>query len=469
MDNTVGTTKQLVNKLYKDGDGNPLVLTDTQEKIFDAIWKKKNPRCHIMCHTRFGKSFMVALAVLTRITHFPEKWAIVAPSEKKARIIMAEIIEHTFDNEYTKSKLDFDKGESLDRLRRERSKDRLTYKLADGKLGEVYIMSADSRNKAKAGDSVMGFGAPNVILDEAALIDDDIEAKIFRMLGDHMDNFYFKIGNPFRRNHFLTDCRDPAFHKINADWKVGWEEGRLNEKFLKEARKKPHFDILYKNKFPAEDAVDDAGFSSLITETEFDRALSKEEQMFGVKAMGVDIARGGGNYNVWVLRSKNYAKLLAKNRDPDLMSVVGTTIRLARENGVEMNNVSLDDIGVGGGVCDRLREEKHPVNPVKVSESTDDDIYSNKRAKNYWELKEWINKGGKLCSKNDWTELLKIKYKENSSGKLQIMSKEMMSRDGIPSPDVADALMLTFDRKAVDRKAQELRKTKEPFNPHDLI
>lgn len=466
-------TIKLVQKLYKDNEtGKPITLTETQAKIFDLIWKKKHPRNHIMCHTRFGKSFVVALAVLTRITHFPEKWCIVAPSADKARIIMGYIIEHTFDNEYIKSKLEFDKGENLDRLRRERSKDRLNYKLADGNLGEVFIISADSRNKLKAGDAVMGFGAPNVIGDEMALIDDDIEAKIFRMLGDKTENFYFKIGNPFRRNHFLKDYQNPNFYKINADYLTGIKEGRLMPEFIEEAKKKPHFDILFGNKFPEADAIDDRGFSFLITDKEYEVALDTVDKnnWFGVKTLGVDVARGGGNYNVWVMRTANYAKILAKNQDNDLMSVVGTTIRLATENGIIMQNVFIDDTGVGGGVTDRLREQRFNVVPVGLGNKADEETkFVNRRAENYWKLKQWFNKGGKICASDNWEELKEMKYKTDSAGRTLIMSKDDMRKLGYPSPDVADSLMLTFDRNPVNIELQKKQQQQDNYDKYELI
>src|SRR3990167_963831 len=110
--------KKLVRILYKDEYGKPLELTENQIKIFELIFTKKYPRLHIMASTRYGKSMTVALAVLTRIAIYPEKWCIVAPSEKKAKIIIGYIIEHAFDNEFTKSKLDVTKGESLERLKR---------------------------------------------------------------------------------------------------------------------------------------------------------------------------------------------------------------------------------------------------------------------------------------------------------------------------------------------------------------
>jgi hypothetical protein len=411
----------------------------------------------------------VALAVLTRVSTFPEKWAIVAPSEKKAKIIMGYIIDHAFDNDYTRMKLDVAKGESLEHLRRERSKNRLTFKHSNNGIGEVYILSADSRNKQNSGDALMGFGASNVILDEAALIDDDIEAKIFRMLGDKMDNFYMKIGNPFRRNHFLKDYRDGNFYKLNIDYQVGIKEGRLTEEFVEECKKKPFFDILYENKFPEAEAMDAKGWSNLITDKEYDNALASKMEVseFGTRNLGHDIARGGGNFNVWVRRSDNFATILARNSDADLMSNVGTTIRLVVDNRIDWQNVSLDDTGLGGGCTDRLREQGFKVNAVKLGEQAREPMkYINRRAENYWRLKKWLNQGGKLDKDCDWSELLDIKYKTDSSGRLQIMSKDEMRRNGIESPDIADALMLSFDSNYVKRLEEFRPKKKKVKNAY---
>ena len=266
------------------------------------------------------------------------------------------------------------------------------------------------------------------------------------MLGDKMDNFYCKIGNPFYRNHFLNSYRDPKYFKMNLDWQIGLREGRLNEEFIEEARKRPYFSVLYENKFPEADAIDDKGWSYLITDQEYERALVKVEAPFGLAYLGQDVARGGGNFNVWVKRTQDYATILGKNSDSDLMSQTGTTIRLAREHNIDWQAISIDDTGVGGGVSDRIREQGYRINAVKLGEQARDTIkFMNRRAENYWKLKEWINSGGKLDPNCDWSELLEIKYKTDSSGRLKIMSKDEMRTRGVESPDVADALMLTFD------------------------
>ena len=85
---------QLVRQMYKNEDGSPVELTPLQCCIFAIIAMKLHPRVHCMIFTRYGKSFVVALAVLTRVSTFPEKWAIVSGSKEKAKIIMGYINAH---------------------------------------------------------------------------------------------------------------------------------------------------------------------------------------------------------------------------------------------------------------------------------------------------------------------------------------------------------------------------------------
>ena len=71
--NQIIKAKELVMELYKNDLGEPFELTDGQAEIFSIIFSKKYPRNHINTFTRFGKSETVSMAVLTRITTFPEK------------------------------------------------------------------------------------------------------------------------------------------------------------------------------------------------------------------------------------------------------------------------------------------------------------------------------------------------------------------------------------------------------------
>jgi hypothetical protein len=209
-------------------------------------------------------------------------------------------------------------------------------------------------------------------------------------------------------------------------------------------RKDAFFKILYECQFPELGEIDEQGWSVLLTDKEIEAATTKQTEPRGVKRLGVDIGRGG-NYTVFVLRTDNYAKILEKNRDPDLMSQVGKIKRIIREENILAEYVFVDDVGVGGGVTDRLKEEGIGIKAVRGGEKAQNEgKFVNVRAEAYWELRKWILEGGALEKNSDWYQLCEIRYKEDSSSRLKIESKEEIRGRGAESPDVADALMLTF-------------------------
>ena len=70
-----------------------------------------------------------------------------------------------------------------------------------------------------------------------------------RMLGDNTDNFMVKIGNPFRRNHFLKSYQSDNYHKIFIDWRQAIEEGRFTPEFVEEMQEQAFFDIFMRSSF----------------------------------------------------------------------------------------------------------------------------------------------------------------------------------------------------------------------------
>lgn len=438
--------RELCAKLYKDKLGKPYILTDGQLQIFERILKRDRKRVHLTTFTQYGKSATVALGVLTRAASYPERWIIVAGREKQAKIIMGYIIEHTFDNDYTKGKLEIG-GEDIERLQRERSKNRLTFRHTDGGIGEIMVLSADSRNSQAAGESLMGFGGANVILDEASLIDDETEVKIFRMLGGFKDNFYLKIGNPFRRNHFYLDSINPDWYRLNIDYRQGIKEGRISEDFIREARQKPLFGILYENEFPPAEMIDEHGYVPLLDEKDLVEVV--DDEMIKNKVMGVDPAGEGRDEAKWVVRDPFKIKVAATEKLSTPKGMAQRTMTIMIEENIPPHKVYVDSFGVGAALIGELAKAGVAVNAVNVGDrmktgTEDAERFYNKRAWMFWELRDWAKHGGTFVKNPNWKELFGIKYRAELNRKLKIMSKDEMRRKGIMSPNTADAAMLTF-------------------------
>jgi hypothetical protein len=127
----------------------------------------------------------------------------------------------------------------------------------------------------------------------------------------------------------------------------------------------------------------------------------------------------------------------------DLMWTTGRFISLRRDFHSRINVA--DGCGVGGGLVDRLRETG--VNVIdfnSANKASDEDLYNNRRSEGYFRLREQITRGY-LKILNDFNlhdQLLTIRYKYNSKGQRAILSKDDLRKEGIKSPDLADALMM---------------------------
>lgn len=440
-------------KLFKiDGKPADVVATDGQIEIFFAIISKKWSRVQIISSTQYGKSLFVALGCIILACVDGELVSIVAPTNDKAQIIIRYFIQHLSDSSLFSSQLE--KESSIEKLQMETTKDRIILK----NKGGIFTLSVQAGNTQKGFQAAMGEGSKIVIQDESALIPDEIEATIFRMIAGKKDAVYIKIGNPFYRNHFYKSSRDALYHQIFIDYKRGLVEGRYNQQFINEAGKKPFFDILYGCEFPPEDMTDASGYTRLFPDSLLERAQRKGVASYGEYRLGCDIAEGGGDYNAFVLRSANVAKVIAKFQTNDTMLAAGSIIQYGRQYDVFDHNWFVDSLGVGKGVFDRLTEQKYAPYNVRFSErASDHKQFANVRAECYWAAFKWLNEGGSLEPHFNWDELANIRYKVDSSGRIQMMPKLEMRKLGYSSPDVSDAFVSTFARKSIVNKSKEER------------
>lgn len=446
----------LGREMFKNDDDTPWEMTPAQLCLFKAITLRQYPRMQIITPTQYGKTQGIANGVLTRIAIYPDDYALLVPDVKRGKITINYIINAVAKNDFFASKLigvNVKERTKLDRLLEEKSKTRLTFQIIDGdnvKYSSITLISTDARRKTDATNAIMGFGGRNIIADESALTSDEIEAAVFRMLaGKGVDTFYLKIGNPFKRNHFMESWKDSKYKKIYVDFLIGMLEGRYTEEFISEARTKPMFDVFYKCKFPLQNEVDDGGWSVLLTDTEIESAM-QEVPHFGEEKIGTDPAGDGGDNAAIIKRSDGFAEIVYNNEKSDAMFISGQTIIAVDDT--NSKKAYIDMVGVGYGVLSRLNEVNRTSkgNSLKITgvnageKASDSTKFFNKRAEMFWRLRDWIKAGGRLSSDSAWYQLSNVKWTTNSTGKIQIMSKEEMRKRGIPSPNVADALSLTF-------------------------
>lgn len=480
---------QLARDVFNQ-DEKPFELSPGELEIFNLILGRSYKRAVVICSTQYGKTLTIARGVLMRISSIPEDWLIIVPDVKRGKILLNYIIRDTAENQYFKKKLigiKLEERSAMERLLEERSKLKLTFQTIKGKSARystIEIISVEARRRTDAINAIMGFGGRNIIDDESSLMDDEVDAGVFRMLaGKGEDTFLVKIGNPFYRNHFLKSWQDPHYEKIWIDYRIGLADGRYNTEFIDEAKQKPRFDVLFECQFPSEAAIDLEGWSPLITQTELENAITDDFNPFGVPALGADPSDAGENESVVVIRWRNVARIDYASNEIDLLDFCGQIGSSIDSWKVDVRTCSVDKVGVGAMIPAKMKEIGKPIQGVNVGEvceNPEDQVqFVNKRAEFAWRVREWIKGGGKLARDPRWYQLLNIKYKEDNKRRLRIMSKEDMLKQGIVSPDAFDALALTFarpqiyytktlaqdqfDQKMRINKALLRKKTNKPF------
>lgn len=460
-------SKRLCAKFFKDDDGLPFRLTDGQADIFGAIVFRRHLRVQVETTTQYGKSETISMAVLLRSQSKREKWTIIAPDQAKADIIMGKSIQHIFDHEVFVDQIVLEDIPKAEKLKHKRNQERITWKNG----GEIRTLTADARNRKRVKESLTGQGSRNIIEDESALIPDDLQAMVMRMLGGHKDSFLMKIGNPFYNNHFERTSKSKRYHRIYINWRQAVAEGRYSTEFIDEMKQEPFFDILYEVKFPPKDEVVTGGYrrlfsdelisEALISEEEYQEMLKKdgitlesgERVMQGERRIGNDFAGGGSDRTSSVLRTPQVLRLLFTNKEADTMQHVVKVKETRKKYQVESANVANDYGGLGQGISDRLYELDIYVNKVMFGgKSSEPQKYKNKRAEMYFKFKQWLENGGKIVDTpdGDWQELAVVYYKTDSSSRFQIEPKEDLKKRlrelnmTVTSPDVADAGALTF-------------------------
>ncbi len=188
-----------------------------------------------------------------------------------------------------------------------------------------------------------------------------------------------------------------------------------------------------------DEGMDEKGYIRLLSDRELQSCYVQQGSHTGYTILGVDPAAGGDNSAV-VLKSGNLQEIVFNQKMPNTMDLVGVIMNAYTKYGADM--VVIDKTGVGQGVYDRMRDLGYNVRGVSFGEKSEDDMFGNLKAEWHWRERKWLLGGGRLMQNIGWNEFEIVKYK-NKDGKIVIQPKEELFREGIMSPNVVDAAVLT--------------------------
>lgn len=175
---------------------------------------------------------------------------------------------------------------------------------------------------------------------------------------------------------------------------------------------------------------------------------------YGHRIIGYDIARYGNDTCAGVGLHQHGALawsefLVEEWAKKDLDYTCGRILSTSKNNNA--NDNIIDEDGIGSGPLDfithgRKRDDFQGFRNLPYSFEKNAD-YGNARTKYAFKLKEYIEKGW-LAIRNEKLiqELMTLRYRYDNHGRRILVSKEQLRKEGIRSPNLADALIMAASR-----------------------
>jgi phage terminase large subunit-like protein len=189
----------------------------------------------------------------------------------------------------------------------------------------------------------------------------------------------------------------------------------------------------------------DIGDDVLIPPSLIEAAQKRALEPSGAGILGVDVARFGMDRTVVYLRRGPVIRKVGEWAKQATTETTGRVIATTRETGAD--EIRVDGVGVGGGVVDQLTEKGFGALDMQAGAAAQDKSrFVNARSEWAWTMRERLESGDADLDATDddlAAQLGAFKFRYNSKGQIVIESKDEMRKRGLPSPDHADAAILT--------------------------
>ncbi len=277
--------------------------------------------------------------------------------------------------------------------------------------------------------------------------------------------FWFAFSNPRSNTGAFHDCftlhRDYwRTKKIDSRTVEGLDGVVFAEIIQKYGEDSREARVEVRGEFPAQ------GDKQFISRSIVADACTRELERVDDHAplcMGVDPARFGDDSTVIRFRQGRDARSIppVEMKGADNMAVANKCAELIER--FNPDGVFIDS-GAGSGIIDRLKEMGYQVFEVQFGSSAEDPRYFDHRTELWARMRDWlpgamlgreIEEDQKLVE-----DIVGPEYEfMGREDKIKLESKEKMKSRGLPSPDNADALAVTFHAKIARRDWTASRKS----------
>lgn len=287
-----------------------------------------------------------------------------------------------------------------------------------------------------------------LVFDEASAISDKIwEVSEGALTDANTQILWLCFGNPTRNTGRFKAC----FEKFRHRWKhrnvdsrsVKITNKRQLQKWIDDYGEDSDFSrIRIRGVFPR------AGSTQFISSDVVKRAQERDLEVneYAPIIIGVDVARFGDDMSVILVRQGRKVLLIKKYRGLRGPKLGRYVVEVQQD--FKATAIFVDGGGVGASVCDYLEDNDYDHVEVafgSAAHKSEANGFVNKRAEMWSDMRDWLEIGDIPANEEDLaTDLETPEYTFDKKMRTLLESKEDMKKRGQASPDIADALAVTF-------------------------
>jgi len=350
---------------------------------------------------------------------------------------------------------------------------------------ENWFMSArtwpHTGDKQKQSETLAGLHADYLlyILDESGGIPDAVMATAEAGLATGIETKIVQAGNPTnlegplyractadREKWFVVEITgDPDDPKRSTRIKIEWARDQIKTY----GKDNPWVLVNVFGKFPP------SSINTLLGPDQISEAMRKHyhetDYNFAQKRLGIDVARFGDDRTIIFPRQGLVAFRPVEMRNART-NEIAARVAVAKEKWNSEVEFIDDTGGWGAGVIDSLIQSGYTPQGINFSSKPIDGRYFNKRAEIWFAMADWIKRGGALPKIDELVKELTAPTYTFHNGKFKLEEKDQIKARLGYSPDLADALCLTFslpempkvtDNPTKNTQRQEIKHDWDPF------
>lgn len=286
-----------------------------------------------------------------------------------------------------------------------------------------------------------------LIFDEASNIADKVwEVAEGALTDEDTEIIWLAFGNPTRNTGRFREC----FRRYRHLWKTyqidsrtveGTNKDYLDEFVATHGEDSDIVKIRVRGQFPSQSVKQ--FISTMDVDAAFDRHLDPRAYQFAPKILTLDNAWEGDDEGVIGLRQGLHFRILATFAKND--NDIDIAQKLANLEDEHQADAVFVDAGYGTGVVSAGKTMRRAWRLVWFAGESADPGCLNKRAEMWKLARDWLKEGGAIPPDQVLAdELAAPETVSRLDGKIQIESKKDMKARGLPSPNRADSLVLSF-------------------------